>query len=344
MQKAYKKAIQLSTIIAIIIIALIFSYTNTNASSGSSWTFQGTSQWAPKTLDNKSLKDGDLIKTPDNPDVYIVKYIGQKKFKRLILNPDIFNSYDHLSWDDIKLVSKPTINKHTTSRFVMEVYPDGKPVNGKVYELRSEAHSDIGVKHHINMTSAQFEEVGLDWSSIYNINHIEAGDGFYKLGDPIIYKKSDPICSTGNDICYTIPIPVSTNQEETKSNTDPKLQNTKWVWQSLLRDGNTITPKNPSDFVIEFGADNSMSSSTDCNIVGGRYFIDKDAINIRIEYLSITERYCENSQDLLYFEIFSQTINSKQPIGYTIENDTLTLTIQHHTNNKIETITFAKQK
>ena len=46
-----------------------------------------------------SLRDGDLVKTKHHYDVYILKILPNgKRFKRLILNPEIFNSYGHLSW------------------------------------------------------------------------------------------------------------------------------------------------------------------------------------------------------------------------------------------------------
>ena len=35
--------------------------------------------------------DGDLVREADEFDVYIVKLVGTSKFKRLILNPDVFN-------------------------------------------------------------------------------------------------------------------------------------------------------------------------------------------------------------------------------------------------------------
>ena len=159
-----------STIVALATITAVVALTPVNEAS------------AQRTV---TLYDGDLIKSPDSPDVYIVKYINNKWFKRLILNPQIFNSYNHLSWDNIKLVTQNTVNRHTTSHLVMEVYSNGQAVNGKVYYVRSLPNADTGVKHHVNMSPYEFEAAGLDWDSIYKINHIEAGDGFYQEGTPI---------------------------------------------------------------------------------------------------------------------------------------------------------------
>ena len=43
-----------------------------------------------------TLVDGDVAREADEFDVYIIKIVGDKKFKRLILNPDVFNMYGHL--------------------------------------------------------------------------------------------------------------------------------------------------------------------------------------------------------------------------------------------------------
>jgi hypothetical protein len=43
-----------------------------------------------------AVPDGAIVKTANNPDVYIVKYINGKQYKRLVLNPLVFTSYGHL--------------------------------------------------------------------------------------------------------------------------------------------------------------------------------------------------------------------------------------------------------
>lgn len=137
------------------------------------------------------IADGDLIRAQGTQDIYIVKIVpsaglGQaaKKFKRLILNPAIFNSYGHLRWDAVKDVPQARADEFTLSELVMEVNPDGTSVNGKVYQLTSEANSDVGIKRWLNATSAQFE-AQYDWNAIYKINHTEAGPNFYPEGSAI---------------------------------------------------------------------------------------------------------------------------------------------------------------
>lgn len=124
-----------------------------------------------------SIVDGDLIRATGTQDVYIVKITGNKRFKRLILNPTIFNSYGHLSWANVKNVSHSTLNNYTTSNLVREVTASGQLVDGKVYALF--AYQDTGVKRLV---------VGgnYDLSSVYSINHLEASNTFYRTGDPIV--------------------------------------------------------------------------------------------------------------------------------------------------------------
>ena len=42
-----------------------------------------------------TLPDGALIRAAGDIDVYIVKYVGAKKFKRLVLSPSVFDNYGY---------------------------------------------------------------------------------------------------------------------------------------------------------------------------------------------------------------------------------------------------------
>ncbi|MEX0916743.1 MAG: hypothetical protein WDZ44_01415, partial [Candidatus Spechtbacterales bacterium] len=136
-----------------------------------------------------SLADGDLITTQTSPDIYIVKITppstgsGQaNRYRRLILNPTIFDSYGHLRWEDVKTVSQETLDTFTTSTLVIEVNPEGTPVTNKVYTLTAEPNSDTGIKRWLDMTAERFTTLGYQWLSIFTINHIEAGPEFYGEG------------------------------------------------------------------------------------------------------------------------------------------------------------------
>ncbi|MDX1535480.1 MAG: CAP domain-containing protein [Candidatus Spechtbacterales bacterium] len=137
----------------------------------------------PRTIASlSSVRNGDLLRTEGSEDVYIVKINGDQYYKRLILNPNIFDSYDHLSWNNIKTVEETVLQELESSQMVMEVYPDGTPVSGDIYVLVASEGSDVGTKHHLKLTAEEFTSLGYDWSSVYLINDKEASDLFYPEG------------------------------------------------------------------------------------------------------------------------------------------------------------------
>lgn len=120
---------------------------------------------APYSANAIAILDGDTIKTSSNPDVYIVKLINQKRFRRLILNPQVFKSYGHLSWSKIKIVSQSEMDSYKISDIV-------RAENDlKVYQLVP--NGDIGVKHWLNISASNFTSLGYDWDSIYTINTVD---------------------------------------------------------------------------------------------------------------------------------------------------------------------------
>lgn len=126
--------------------------------------------------------DGDLVRNPNAEgtaqfDIYIIKVVGSKKFKRLILSPHVFESYEHLSWSNIKDVNQATIDEYTTSDLVRA---DG---DTKVYKLTAEG--DTGAKQWLNMTAVQFTAQGYDADSIYTINSIDRDE--YMAGVELTY-------------------------------------------------------------------------------------------------------------------------------------------------------------
>ncbi len=132
--------------------------------------------------------DGDLIKTADSFDIYIVKIKDARKFKRLILNPKIFNSYGHLKWANVKTVPPSMLAEYKLSEFVIEVNPDGTVRDPKVYRVNSAASSDTGERRWLNITAAEFAGLNYDWDSIYFINSTEASPDFYPTKDPLTYE------------------------------------------------------------------------------------------------------------------------------------------------------------
>ncbi|MBU1102667.1 cohesin domain-containing protein [Patescibacteria group bacterium] len=115
-------------------------------------------------LSTSSILEGGLIRAQGDIDVYIVKYVGTKKFKRLILSPSVFNSYQHLKWSDIKDVDKSIVDSFTTSELVRAI---GDP---KVYKLYPAG--DTGEKRWIKTADA-FVGMGFDWDAVYQINQVD---------------------------------------------------------------------------------------------------------------------------------------------------------------------------
>ncbi|PJA64498.1 MAG: hypothetical protein CO159_02730 [Candidatus Portnoybacteria bacterium CG_4_9_14_3_um_filter_40_10] len=122
----------------------------------------------------QTIPEGGLIRANGDVDVYIVKYVGSKKFKRLILNPSIFNSYKHLKWRDIKDVGKSVADSFTVSDLVRAVN------DFRVYKLYPAG--DTGEKRWIE-TAAVFTSLGYNWDSVYEINQTDRDS--YKTGQTL---------------------------------------------------------------------------------------------------------------------------------------------------------------
>ncbi|MFC1700731.1 hypothetical protein ACFLZ0_01160 [Patescibacteria group bacterium] len=122
------------------------------------------------------LSDGDLVRNPNAEgmaqfDIYIIKLINNKKFKRLIISPHVFESYAHFDkngngspWDDVIDIDQDTMHEYTISELVRA---DG---DTKVYKLTPDG--DSGVKQLLNMTIEEFSDL-YDSDSIYIINNID---------------------------------------------------------------------------------------------------------------------------------------------------------------------------
>ncbi len=115
--------------------------------------------------ENYGLKEGDLIRAQGDFDVFIISQYG---YKRLFLNPTIFNMYGHLTggWKAVKTVSPATRDAFITSNLYR--YVDSP----KVYFLEVTG-GDIGILHWVNMTADSFLTQGGKPESIFIINKSE---------------------------------------------------------------------------------------------------------------------------------------------------------------------------
>ena len=183
-KKAIKKAVSVVTTIATVVC------------------MSGIASFSVTSLALADVVDGALIKsnatnsdgspTLSSLDVYIVKLVGTKKFKRLVLSPTVFNSYGHLNWGDIQTVSQSVMDEYATSALVrVDTDPDEK-----VYALAPE--NDTGKKSWVNVTAAEFLGVSgsEDGDSIYTINSTDAGS-YVATGDVTTVAQLETFYSAG---------------------------------------------------------------------------------------------------------------------------------------------------
>ncbi|MDD3006976.1 MAG: hypothetical protein PHX30_05380 [Candidatus Pacebacteria bacterium] len=106
-----------------------------------------------------AISDGAIVKTADNPDVYIVKYNAGKQYKRLVLNPLVFQSYGHLKWENLLTVSQEEMDSFVSSDLVR--------VDGSTDIYQLSPNGDTGDKYLLTSTQ------GYDTNSIYTINQTD---------------------------------------------------------------------------------------------------------------------------------------------------------------------------
>ena len=115
-----------------------------------------------ETKNKINLPEGSLIKSSNDYKIYI---INNHNYKRHIFNPDIFNMYDHLRWENIIEVSEETLNSFITS----DLYKSSNDY--KVYSLEEiDETKGIAVKHHLDLTVEEFEERGYNWKQVFEVN------------------------------------------------------------------------------------------------------------------------------------------------------------------------------
>jgi len=118
------------------------------------------------------IKDGDLIRARSDHKVYIVKHIGDKKYKRHLTDPFIFNLYEHLTVYNIKNVPSVDLDLYQESRLIKATD------DYRVFEVDQD-----GVKHWLNMTSEEFSDAGYQWDLVFTVNDLELS--FYSTGSDI---------------------------------------------------------------------------------------------------------------------------------------------------------------
>jgi len=121
------------------------------------------------------LKEGDLIRAKGDLDIFIINQFG---YKRLFLNPAIFNMYGHLGgWDDVKTVSIETRDAFITSSLYKYINDE------KVYYM-TVTGADTGTLHWLNISGDDFLSQKGDPNSIFIINKHEL-DWYPKGADKV---------------------------------------------------------------------------------------------------------------------------------------------------------------
>lgn len=141
------------------------------------------------------LQEGNLIRATGDNDIFIVNEYG---YKRLFLNPAIFNMYGHLGgWENVKTVSPATRDAFKTSPYFR--------ANGdtKVYKLEATG-DDTGTLRWVNMSQSDFLSIA-DVNQIFTINDTELN--WYPKGSDIVSETSVNVAalSKTNLASQTIP-------------------------------------------------------------------------------------------------------------------------------------------
>ena len=126
----------------------------------------------PAKPEDYGLQEGDLIRADDDFDIFI---ISQHGYKRLFLNPTIFEMYGHLgSWDDVITVNPSTRDAFKTSSHYRYVGED------KVYHLNMTG-GDTAQLQWLNMNGEAFMNQGGTAEGVFVINQAEFG--WYAQGE-----------------------------------------------------------------------------------------------------------------------------------------------------------------
>jgi len=177
------------------------------------------------------IPEGAVIKTKDNPDVYIIKYKNGKQYKRLVLNPQVFESYGHLKWENILIVSQSEMDSFVNSDLVL--------VDGQTDIYQLVPNGDVGTKVLLESTA------GYDLDSVYTINAIDFGN--YTINKANETTGADNLSETQNNIYYIVNKAVDGDTIEININGAPET-----VRLSGINTPETVDPRKPVEcFGIE---------------------------------------------------------------------------------------------
>ena len=122
----------------------------------------------------RAAPDHTLIREVGKIDVFLSRIANGKRFKRLLLNPTVFEGYG-FDWQSVRDVGADEIERWAHSSLVhlegdtevWQLFPDG----------------DEGERRRLDLTDEQFINAGFDWDSVAPINRTEFNA--YDEGRPV---------------------------------------------------------------------------------------------------------------------------------------------------------------
>lgn len=82
------------------------------------------------------------------------------------------------------------------------------------------------------------------------------------------------------------------------------MKNWQWV-EAFYSDGRRVVPERPADFTLWFFPDGTFEITTDCNAVGGFYYLEGEQLTF--SDMDSTLMYCEESQDAEFVSLLANT-------------------------------------
>lgn len=153
-----------------------------------SFLFKDTHALTPSDY---GLREGDIISASgsSDPDIYIVNDWG---YKRLFLNPVIFEFYGHLKWSSVRTITSTTRDAFTTSG----LFRNCEANDPKVYVIEVTAE-DGGTLHWVNVSGDQAVSQDPDFfKKIFCINTNEftwypkSAAGYTSLSQVPVYSRT----------------------------------------------------------------------------------------------------------------------------------------------------------
>ena len=174
LQKSISTMVMITTIVWMSGIAMIAPIEMLDADERPSVVVEGITIYDGDLISSNAV-NSDGTPTYASLDIYIAKVVSATEtYKRLVLNPQVFDSYGHLNWGDVQEVDQTVMDAFTTSCLTRE---DG---DTKVYAMAP--NDDTGTKSWINLTESEF--IGATTGtysantagSIYTINSTDGGN------------------------------------------------------------------------------------------------------------------------------------------------------------------------